>query len=734
MSGNLPLRFVLVALLLAISFVAFSQNKYKNASVAEVVAQMSLEQKAACVVGLERALFPPTNDGFAGRNTPLPEFGVASYVLADGTAGVRTSRRGSERATAFPDNMALASSWNRELVQEVGAAVSYEAKGYKANVMLAPGINIIRNPLCGRNFEYYSEDPVITGYLAAAYIHGIQSNGIAACIKHFACNNQETNRGGNDVRVSERALREIYLKGFEICTRESDPWTAMTSYNKVNGTPAQESEDLITGMLKNDFGFKGLVMTDWTSPKNTAKQIHAGNDLLMPGEAKQVQDIIDAVKDGTLPIEDLDRACCNVLTLGRKCAIEAGVEAPNLDKGRATAKRAAVESAVLLENRGMLPLAPKGKAALFGVRSYGLVVTGSGAGFVSCPPVSEISSAFKNAGTQIDAKLEDLYTKYIAFSSTDLAVNHKVKVHIGYPLIGELDIAEGLVSDAAENNDYAIITIGRTAEESKERTLEGDFNLTDIERKLIGSVCSAFHAKGKKVAVVLNISGIIETQSWKHLPDAILNIWLPGEEGGNAVYSLLSGEENPSGRLSVTFTKDYFDYPSAYNFPFNAPRSGKNYDYTDYSEGIYVGYRYFATKNIETSYPFGHGLSYTKFILGDQKAKATKDSLIVTFSVKNVGSCAGKNAVGIYVNAPKNNGNKADLDKPAIELKGFSKTRRLEPGEVQQMRIVIAKNSLSSYDENKKCWALAAGRYNIYIGDEATLSSLGKCNASLIIK
>lgn len=700
-----------------------SLPKPDEAEVLAILDGMTTEQKAMCVVGLERALFPPTNSGFAARTVPFDRFDIPSLILADGTAGVRLSRKGAERATAFPANIALASSWDRQLAWEVGEAAGREAKGYNVNVLLAPGMNIIRNPLCGRNFEYYSEDPLLAGKMGASYVSGIQSNGVASSVKHFTCNNQETNRTLNDVRISERALREIYLRCFEICVKEASPWTVMSSYNHVNGVPVQENPYLLTDILKNEWGFSGLVMTDWTSRRhNTLAQLHAGNDLFMPGDKYQVEDIIRGISDGSLSMEDLDRACLNVLTLARRCRSGISTGTPDLSHGAEISMKAACESSVLLENRDMLPLPPKGKAALFGVRSYALVVTGSGAGFVVCPPARQICTSFKAAGVDVDPALEDLYLKYSAFASADIEYNEKIKVHIGLPLLPELEVSRKLIDKCAQRDDYAVITIGRTAEEGKDRLLKDDYYLTDTERRLLENVCEAFHAQGKKVAVVLNISGIIETESWKSLPDAILDIWLPGQEGGEAAYALLSGKVNPSGRLAVSFPKDYHDSPSAMNFPYDSPDSGRNYDYTEYSEGIYVGYRYFCTEGKDVSYPFGHGLSYTSFTYSGLKVKATKKGFTVSYTVTNSGPVPGKDASGIYVSAPS-----GGIDKPAVELKGFAKTGLLLPGESQLMTTEITADELASFNDQEGRWVAAKGKYTILVGGKVTDLKLSTC-------
>ena len=677
---------------------------------------LTLEEKARAVVGLQRKLFPPTNNGMAGRTAPVPGCGLPSLILADGTAGVRMSRTAPERSTAFPDNNVLASTWDVPLAKEAGEAVGYEAFGYGVGVMLAPGVNIMRNPLCGRNFEYFSEDPVLAGKLAAAYVNGIQSRGVAACPKHFTCNNQETNRGSVDARVDERAFREIYLKCFEICVRESGPWAMMSSYNQVNGTPAQEQYGILTGLLRDEWGFDGVVMTDWSIvDHDTAAQIHAGNDLLMPGRQRQIDEIVAAVHNGTLAEEDLDKAVERLLRLAGRAGTPREPGHPDLAPGAEAARKVAAEGSVLLENKGMLPLPEGGSAALFGVRSYDLITTGTGSGYVKPPHISQIYSSFKDGGVKTDEELEELYLKYIAFTEADIRLNEKVKIHlgIGLPFIPELPVSRTLIDKAAERDDYAIITLGRSAGEGVDRVLEGDYYLSGVEKDLLRNVCEAFHAKGKKVAVVLNVSGVVEAASWKDLPDAVLNIWLPGQEGGPAVFDLLSGRVNPSGRLPMTFARDYFDYPSALDFPYDRPSEGKNYDFTDYSEGIFVGYRYFCSRDVPVCWPFGYGLSYTSFGCSGVRVKKGRSSLTVSFTVTNKGGRSGREAVGVYVTAPS-----GGLEKPAVELKAFAKTGELAPGASEALSVEIPFSSLASFGGSG--WVTARGEYTLRIGADPT--------------
>lgn len=685
---------------------------------------MALEEKAGCVVGLERKDFPtPTNTGIPGRTADFPDYNIPSLVMADGTSGIRLSRSGKDRSTAFPSSTSIASSWNQALAGEVGDAVGREALHYGVNIMLAPGMNIIRNPLCGRNFEYYSEDPLMSGKMAAAYVNGLQNMGVAACIKHFICNNQETNRTHVDIRVGERALQEIYLRGYRICIADSDPWAAMSSYNSLNGIPVQENRHLLTDILRGDLGFGGVLMTDWgLVPHNTIAQIHAGNDLLMPGLAAQREQIVEGVRNGSLPEGDLDTACSRVMELSSKVQMTPPYSKKiDLGADALISRKAACEGAVLLRNEGMLPLPQEGSAALFGVRSYDLIPTGEGCAYVPCAYVSQISDAFKNGGVQIDRQLEDLYQKYVDFAGADMECNEKGKVRLalGKPVIPELDITRAFIGKVAKRNDYAVVTIGRSSVEGKDRPMNDDFCLSEVEKNLVTNVCEAFHAEGKKVVVVLNIADIVEMQSWKNLPDAILNIWMPGQEGGNAAYALLSGQENPSGRLPVSIPVDYFDLPSARDFPYDGPSEGRNYDYTEYSEGIYVGYRYFSTKDIGVCYPFGYGLSYTAFDYSSLKVRSLKDKVRVSIVVTNSGRKSGKEAVGLYACAPS-----GGLDKPSVELKAFAKTVELAPGESETLSFDIPLSYLASFNEECGRWEVARGQYTLKIGADVSAPRL----------
>lgn len=673
---------------------ASAQIKLAPGNIDEVIEAMTLKEKASLLVGggygsmLGAGILSPekiTVPGAAGVTRSVERLGIPSIVLSDGPAGVRISptRKGSTKTyycTGFPVGTLLSCTWNEDLVEEVGAAMGNEALEYGVDVLLAPGMNLMRNPLCGRNFEYYSEDPLLSGKTAAAFIRGVQSCGVGTSAKHFAANNQETNRFGNNSIVDEQTLRKLYLKGFEIAVRESRPWTVMSSYNKLNGVYTQESEWLLTQVLREEWGFDGIVMTDWTGRRNTAAQINAGNNLLAPGLHSQIKDIVRKVRKGEISEEVLDDRVRGMIELIVKTPRFKGhvpSDSPDLASHAAVSRRAATEGMVLLENNGVLPLAGISSIALFGVGSYDLIAGGTGSGNVNKPYVVGLEEGLESAGYRADAKLAGKYRSYLS---------NKKNRKKGYVMVGEaaweeMQVAIEDIKAAAAGNDAAILTISRQAGEGQDRGLDGDFNLSDGEKKLMEEVCTEFHRLGKKVVVVLNIGGVIETASWKNLPDAVLLAWAPGQEGGNAIVDILSGKVNPSGKLSMTFPLAYGDIPSSANFPSDhkfgfkdsmatitghgsSKGNTKDVDYTVYEEGGNVGYRYFGTSGDGVSYPFGHGLSYTSFSI---------ENIGSGYVVTNTGSIAGKEVLIVY---------NADG-----ELSFFAKTRLLAPGESEDVVI-----------------------------------------------
>ena len=726
-----------------------AQTKLRADNIDEVLKAMTLEEKAKLLVGGANNFFgagavvggeADLVAGAAGTSPAIPRLGIPATVLTDGPAGVRIdpTRKGTDKtyyATAFPIGSCLASTWNTELVSQVGQAIGNETKEYRCDVILGPGMNLHRNPLCGRNFEYYSEDPLLTGKIAAAYIQGVQKEGVGVSAKHFAVNSQETDRTSVDERVSQRAARELYLRGFEIAVRESDPWTIMASYNKINGQFSMGNRDLLTKILREDWGYKGIVMTDWIGIREglpTITEVQAGNDLMEPGQPAQVQEIIEGVKSGKLDIADVD---CNVRRM-----LEYIVKTPSFRQYPASnnpdfvahaaiTRQSAAEGIVLLKNNGTLPWKNGAikTVSLFGENSYDFLSGGTGSGCVHPPYVVDMLQGLENAGIKSSPVLTDIYRKYIEFAKVKFqAERHPAKwyqmEYFGQQKYPEIAIDPIAINNEVKTADAAIITIGRQAGEGVDRDLNTEFNLIPEERALITDVCNAFHAAGKPVIVIINSGSVIETASWSGYPDAILCAWQPGMEGGNSIADLLTGKVNPSGKLTMTWPIAATDHASTKNFPGsidnyslmqmvggNRPIPG--HAFTNHEEDIYVGYRFFDTFNREVAYPFGYGLSYTTFEMSKPTVKANGNLVTVSVTVKNTGSVAGKEVAQVYVQAPA-----GKLEKPAQELKAFAKTRELKPGESQTLTMTIPVRDLASFDEAGSQWLTEAGTYTFRIG------------------
>ncbi len=721
-----------------------------NDRIQDLISKMTNDEKASMLIGIgmpgfDTTTFKFTTEGFqgkvpgaAGGTYEIKRLGIPTVTVSDGPAGVRIKpTRDNSTATfygtAFPVGTALASTWNTELINNVGKAMGDEVKEYGIDVLLGPGMNIHRNPLCGRNFEYYSEDPLLTGKIAAAIINGIQSNGVGTSAKHFAGNNQERNRMGVNAHISERALREIYLRGFEITVKESQPWTIMSSYNLINGTYTSASKDLLTTVLRNEWGFKGLVMTDWfggyegfggpNSPFNpkavsdVTAQLSAGNDLLMPGLPTQKQAILDNMKSGKLSSAVVNQDLTRILELVMRSPAMNNYkysDKPNLKANAEVTRQAAAEGTILLKNdKNTLPFISKSTPlAVFGLTSYDFISGGTGSGDVNEAYTISLIDGLTNSGFSIDKELEGLYTPYAA----DQKAKEMIRRENNGGLLAtpkrilELELSKEIIASKANSSELALITIGRNAGENADRNVDEDFNLAADEVALINTISEAFHAKGKKVVVVLNIGGVIETASWKDKVDAILLPWQPGQEGGNSVADVFSGKVTPSGKLTMTFPVQYEDTSSA-KYWIGTP--AENPTSVTYEEGIYVGYRYFNTFNVKPSYEFGYGLSYTNFdVSGLQLSAATfANKLSATVTVKNTGKTAGKEVVQLYLSAPSKN-----IDKPSSELKAFAKTKLLQPGESQTITLTLNPKDLASFVTDKNAWIAEAGTYNASIG------------------
>ena len=739
----------------------------------EVMAKMSLEDKAHFVIGTGMAGFSGDDavigatkslvPGAAGTTYPLDSLGIPAIVLADGPAGLRidATREGDDATyycTHFPIGTLLASTWNTQLVEEVGEAIGEEVKEYGADVLLAPALNIMRNPLCGRNFEYYSEDPVVAGKTAGAYITGVQKNDVGTSIKHFAANNQETNRMNNDARISQRALREIYLKGFEIAIKESKPWTVMTSYNFINGVYTSESKDLVQTILRDEWGYEGTVMTDWFGGKDGAVQMWAGNDMLQPGKDEQFDSIVAGVKSGKLAEADLDRSVQRILNLVEKTPRYQGYQfsnKPDLEAHAAVTRQSAAEGMVLMKNSQALPFAASIKnVALYGNTSYDFIAGGTGSGNVNHAYVVSLLNGLKNGGYTVSDELKTAYetfwNNYRKAREAEIAEIEKTDkerammmrfMPAGLP--AEMSFTADVLAKQAETADIAVITLGRISGEFLDRK-SSDFNLSASERQLLQQVCDVYHKAGKQVVVLLNIGGVIETASWKDLPDAILCAWQAGQEGGNSVVDVLSGRQSPSGKFTMTWPVNFSDAYSSKNFPvdqtarvdfMNTGERGnvKNVDYTDYEEDIYVGYRYFDSFDVPVSYPFGYGLSYTTFEYSDAKIAEKGDGYEVSVTIKNTGEREGKEVVELYISAPDNKA----ANKPSKELKAFAKTKALKAGESETVTMTVKAADLASFDEAASAWVVAEGEYQFLVGAssqdiKATLTANAKAQQTKV--
>lgn len=738
--------------LTAVSAVAATPHLTPD-NIDEVIAAMTREEKAKIVIGTGMAGFSGDEavvgetkgkvPGAAGTTYPISRLGIPSVILADGPAGLRIdpTRPGTTETfycTHFPIGTLLACTWDTTLVAKVGHAIGDEVLEYGVDVLLAPALNIHRNPLCGRNFEYYSEDPLVSGRIAAAYVDGVQQSGVGTSVKHFAANNQETNRMANDATISERALRELYLKGFEIAIKDADPWTVMSSYNYLNGTYTSESPELLTTLLRDEWGYGGMVMTDWFGGKDGAAQMRAGNDMLQPGTDKQYTQIMTALENGTLDEKVLDRNVKRILEMIVKTPTFKGYkysDKPDLKSHADITRRSATEGMVLLKNdAGTLPMKNDvKKVGVYGNGSYEFIAGGTGSGNVNRAYTVSLLDGLRNAGLLTDQELEKAYKDYLKNYYDNLPKNdNPMASFIPAARPDEMLIDAADLQRQAEDLDMALITVGRQSGEFLDRTAE-DFSLSDANRKLIEDITEAFHAKGKKVVVILNVGGVIETASWKNLPDAILCAWQGGQEGGNSVADILTGKANPSGKLTMTFPVDFRDHASSQNFPvdFNdteesilnfmkdkattdAPKV-KNVDYTDYEEDIYVGYRYFDSFGKEVSYPFGYGLSYTTFEYGEPVVEKKGDKVVVSVDILNSGSTPGKEIVQLYATAP----DARNVNKPEKELKAFAKTAELAPGETERVTLEFDAADLASFDTGESAWIVAPGEYALLIGSSS---------------
>ena len=629
-----------------------------------LINRLTLEEKIALVAGHN---FMYTNK--------VPRLNITSIRMSDGPHGLRIQNdeelgvNAASTATCFPTAATTANSWNPELLKEMGKAMAEEARFYDIDIILGPGINIKRNPLCGRNFEYFSEDPLISGVLGAAEVEGIQSEGIGTSLKHFAFNNEENHRYMGDSVVDMRVAREIYLKGFEYVVKHANPETIMNGYNLVNGVHCSENKWLLTDILKDEWSFDGLIMTDWGATHNRIEGIKAGTDLEMPGDTLICRKwIYDAIRDGSLSEKDLNERVLNVLDLVAKHLNKSKLEKVEWDGHHALAGKIAEQSAVLLKNNGSLPLNKDEKLCVIGELFEKMRYQGSGSSMINPYALTTCKDVFER--NQVN---------YVYFKG----YNQK-----------NLKETNGLIKEAiigSKDFDNVVLFIGLTDYEESEGGDRKNMSLPENQLELIDALCK----ENKKIVVVLFGGSVVELPFFDNV-DSILDMFLPGQNGGDATYNLLFGKVNPCGRLAETWPIKYSDVPY-----FNEFGNSKQ---LVYKESVFVGYRYYLSANKEIRFPFGYGLSYTSFEYSDLKVKETSNELNVSLTVKNVAGLEGKEIVQAYIQGPK-----TDFFKPLRELKGFTIVN-LEPNESKKVEIMIPKDNL-------KCWNIKDNKYSLENGE-----------------
>ena len=613
----------------------------------------------------------------------VPRQGIPRLAMADGPHGLRKQIGGgdngvskSEPATAFPTAACVASSWNLENAEQIGRAIGEECRYYGVHMLLGPGVNIKRNPLCGRNFEYYSEDPLLAGKFGAAFVRGVQSMGVSACLKHFALNNQENFRFVGNSVADERAMREIYLKPFETAVKEGKPGAVMSSYNRINGTFASENKCLLTDVLRTEWGFDGIVMSDWGGTHDRIAGICAGEDLEMPGDtAVSLKKVYDALSNGSLSGDEANACVTRILAATEKFATASKTESFDRDGHAELVARIAADSAVLMKNDGMLPLDSTKPLCVIGELFEKMRYQGSGSSMISPTKVVTHKDAFDARGI-----------KYGYVRGYSAGVD---------PAEGK-PIAEAIA--LAEKYDTVLIYLGLTDLAESEGGDRAHMCLPDDQLELVYALIKA----GKKIAVVLS-GGSPAELPFADGVNAILNLYLPGQCGGEAGARLLFGEVNPSGKLAETWYKHYADVPYGEEY------SKKANEF--YKESVFVGYRYAKTAKIKPAFPFGFGLSYTDFEY--QNLAVIKENGIVTavLTVRNTGNCDGAEVVQLYV---KNNEDSA-VFKPESELRAFAKVY-LKAGEEKAVRLSFALSELSFWNIKTASWTLENGEYTVGVG------------------
>ncbi len=636
----------------------------------EIIAKMTIEEKASLMSGKD---FWETKE--------IKKYDIPSVFIADGPHGVRRQAVGGDHigynpsipATCYPVAAAMANSWDEELGFQLGEYLGKEAACQKVSVLLGPGVNIKRNPLCGRNFEYFSEDPYLSGKMAAAYIRGIQSNGVNACVKHFAANNQEERRMVIDTVVDERTLREIYLTAFEIAVKEGNVKFVMSSYNRLNGIYTNENIHLLHEILRDEWGFDGLVITDWGGSNDRVQGLIAGNELEMPGTGGETdQEIVDAVRNGKIDEALLDECVDRLLTMLMETKRTAQPDAFDIEAHHAMARKAAEQSIVLLKNKDeVLPLNKSLKVAVIG-------------DFAKTPRYQGAGSSGVNP-TKLDSILEclgDYDLNYVGYAPGFRRYGGRSKK------------LKNRAYRLAEKSDVLLLFMGLDEVTETEGMDRSNMSIPANQIELLDELADT----GKKIVVVLSCGSAVETK-WADYADAVVHAYLSGQAGARAILNVITGKVNPSGKLAESYPLKYRDTPSASNFH-------KNELTVEYREGVYVGYRYFDTAGMKVRYPFGFGLSYTTFLYSD--IHATDQD--VSFTLENTGEMAGAEIAQLYIGMPD-----SGIFRPKKELKGFKKLF-LQPGEKRRIVITFDDKSFRYFNVKTNQWETETGIYEIMIG------------------
>lgn len=649
-------------------------------SVDTVLAQMSLEEKAALCTGAT-----------AWNTTPIERLGLTALVVADGPHGVRkvadadSMAIGALPATCFPTASATASAWNPDLIREMGAAIAEEAIALGVDVVLGPGVNMKRTPVCGRNFEYFSEDPYLAGECAVAFVEGVQSRGVGTSLKHFAVNNLETRRMTVNAIVDERALREIYLPAFEAAVTRARPWTVMCSYNRINGVHGSQNHRLLTEILKGEWGFDGFVVSDWGAVHDRVVSLAAGLDLEMPGPRdRRVRAVVEAVRDGSFDEGALDDSVRRILTVAFRAA-ETPTRTFDAAAHHALARRVAAGGMVLLRNDGVLPLCGVRSIAVIGRSAKEAHFQGGGSSHMTT--------------TMVDEPLTEL---------AKLAGGAAVSYAEGYPAddASRSDLIDEAVA-AARSAEVALLFVALPEWKEMEGADRDDLDLTAQQVALIKAVT----AVQPRTVVILNNGSAVAMDDWIDGTAAVLEAWMMGQAGGGAIADVLFGVVNPSGRLAETFPHRLADTPAYLNHP------GEQ-DVVRYGEGMYIGYRWYDAREMPVLFPFGHGLSYTTFAYGTPRVSETVvrdvDGVTIEVDVTNTGAAAGADVVQVYV-ADRT----ASLARPRKELKGFAKVE-VGPGETKTVRIPLGFRAFAFYHPGHARWITESGEVEILVGASAT--------------